>query len=139
MPPHKQNDTTMKVTIKINNIPFDEQIISRSLLKFADNSINVDKLTDEQCEQFEEDIVVDFGNFNVELSSALAYEVCEEYGEEYGNAFRGVPDNGDGIWFDGIDVDYDTFDEIRTKCRKLANDTAWLNDCVTCCIIEYDF
>ena len=129
----------MKVSIKINNIPFDEQIISRDILKYTDNYINIDDLTEEQCEQFEESIINDLQNFNCELSSALAEYIGEEYGEEYGEAFRGVPDNGDGIWFDGVDVDYDTFADIREKCRKLANDTDWLNDNVTECVIDYNF
>lgn len=129
----------MKVSIKINNIPFDEQILSRDILKYADSYVNVDELTDEQLEEFAERILPDIENFTVELSAALAEYVGEKYGEELRNAFRGVPDNAEGIWFEDVDVDYDTYDEIRSKCIDLANNPEWLNENVVECIIDYIF
>ena len=132
----------MKAIIKINNIPFDEQLFSRSILKYATNEdFDIDELTDEQMEQFEESLTRnnEFDPFYEDLSFALAEYVSEHYGEEYGIAFRGLPDNADGIWFQGLDVDYDTLDEIREKCRELANDTEWLNENISEYTIEYDF
>lgn len=132
----------MKAIIKINDIPFDEQLISRSILEYATNEdFYIDELTDEQMEQFEDSLIRydEFAPFNEALSWALAEYVGEEYGEEYGEAFRGFPDNADGIWFEGLDVDYDTLDEIRDKCSELANDTKWLNENISEYTIEYEF
>lgn len=132
----------MKAIIKINNIPFDEQLYSRSILEYATNEdFDIDELTDEQFEYFEDSLTrgEEWEPFNEALSYALAEYVGEQYGEEYGEAFRGFPDNGDGIWFEGLDVDYDTFDEIRAQCHELANDTEWLNENISEYTIEYDF
>lgn len=132
----------MKAIIKINDVPFDEQLISRSILEYAYNEdFDIDELSDEQLEDFEDNLirVGEFDSFNEALSSALANYVGKQYGEEYGEAFRGLPDNGDGIWFEDLDVDVDTFYEIREKCGELANDTEWLNNNISIYTIEYEF
>lgn len=133
----------MKAIIKINNIPFDEQFISCTILQYANNEeFDFDELTDEQMEQFEELLFIrrnDFEPFYKDLSLALAEYVRENYGEEYGEAFRGLPDNADGIWFEGIDMKSDTLDEIRAKCHELANNTEWLNSHITDHIVEFVF
>lgn len=59
------------------------------------------------------------------ISKALANEVAEQYGETYGKAFRGNVNNADGIWFDDLEVDPDTFAEIRSLCEDLVSDEDW--------------
>lgn len=130
----------IKVTIKVNDIPFDEQIISRSLLRYAINDdFDFNALIREDFEAFEETFDEDFYEFNEELSSALADFVRQHYGDELGDAFRGFPDNANGIWFEGADVDRDTRIEINDKCHELANDVNWLNKNISETIVECEF
>lgn len=77
--------------------------------------------------------------FHALILSLMAIYVRQHYEDELGDAFRGFPDNANGIWFEGADVDSDTRVEINDKCHELANDVNWLNKNISETIVECEF
>lgn len=136
----------MTLKVKINDIPFDEQLNGICILKYATPHIDIDELDNEQIEDIlrkimDDDVDYAFKDFAEYLEWHLGEAVAEKFGREYGEAYMGLPDNGNGIWFeglkktdeDGITWDFDEYnpqlcDEIKEYAAKLANDTEWLNE-----------